>query len=331
MTTSALSPSKARGGVLDVSIVILARNEAHNLARSLPLVADQKFEGTYELIGIDTDSDDATPELLHKHGARIFKVSHSDFHHVRTRLFGIAQARAPFVVFLVADAFPINEFWLQALVQPLLDDPLVAATYSRQLPAPGCVPWEARDILAGGSVVREVKQVDWSNPFAIENYHKHFWKYIAFSDVSSCYRKELLKDIPIPEGLSEVEDQYWCKCLLEKGYKIILEPTSIVVHSHNDSMRRLYKRQKMYGRCFAIFSDAQPERLSRLVCHALEASVNDLFFDIARRDGGVLARLKWAIQIPLVRFVKRLGYRQGIVEGIAKKRPLLGDQPPKQV
>ena len=310
-----MSPDQA-----DVSIVILARNEAHNLARSLPLLAKQKLQGTVELIGIDTESEDATLSLFDTYGARTFTVSQKDFHHVHTRLFAINQARAPLVVFLVADALPLNEYWLQNLVQPLIEDPVVGAAYSRQLPAPGCVPWEAHDIFRGGSVVREVKHVDWSQPIAVENYRNHIWKFIAFSDVSSCYRKELVRTLPIPEGLAELEDQYWCKCLLEKGYRIVLEPTSLVVHSHNDSIRRLYRRQLTYGRCFAAFVDVQPESMLRLLFHTMEDSVSDLFFLLANREGTALSKLLRAVQIPIMRFLKRLGFRQGFCQGATVKR-----------
>jgi hypothetical protein len=38
----------------------------------------------------------------------------------------------------------LDEDWLQPLVAPF-DDPKVAATFSRQLPRPGCFPLAARD------------------------------------------------------------------------------------------------------------------------------------------------------------------------------------------
>jgi len=305
---------------VNISILILARNEAYNLSRSLPLVANQKLQAKFEIIGIDTESEDDTLGLFQKYGARTFTVKRKDFHHVHTRLFAIDQARAPLVVFLVADALPLNEYWLQNLVQPLIEDPAVGAVYSRQLPAPGCVPWEAHDIYRGGSVVREVKYVDWSQPIAIENYREHLWKFIAFSDVSSCYRKEFLRNLPIPQGLSEVEDQYWCKCLLEKGYRIVLEPTSLVVHSHNDSLSRLYRRHVTYGQCFASFIDVQPESLRGFLFRCLQDSVNDLFYLIGSRDERVLIRPVRAVQIPIMRFVKRLGFRKGVRRAVTARR-----------
>jgi rhamnosyltransferase len=300
---------------VDISIVILARNEARNLSRLLPLLKEQKTSAKFEIIGIDTESEDGTADLFRRHRARVFSVPQKEFHHFHTRLMGVSQAYGPLVVFLVADAIPANQHWLQALVQPLLEDPLVAATYSRQLPAPRCVPWEARDIYRGGSVVREVKQVDWSQPISVENYAKHQWKFIAFSDVSSCYRKELLQSLPVPDGVSEMEDQYWCKCLLERGCRIVLDPTSIVVHSHNDSIKRLYHRQLIYGRCFSAFTDSRPEPWHSLVFRSLEDSAGDLFYIAATPDGSFFRKWWWMMQTPIMRFVKRYGFREGIRQG----------------
>ena len=294
-----------------VSVIIPARNEARNLERMLPALRRQKCSFSYEIIGIDTASTDGTAALFRESGARVVSVAQPDFHHVRTRLLAARQARGDLVVMMVADAIPYNDCWLQALVAPLLEDPEVAAAYSRQLPAEGCVPWEARDIFAGGNTVREVKYVDWSSAAAVENYQQNRWKFIAFSDVSACYRKKLILDIAMPEELSEIEDQYWCKHLIEQGYKVVFEPTSLVVHSHNDSLRRLYRRNFIYGNCFAIFVDAAPDSLAKVVRRAVQDVLIDMFFIYGSADP-LPRKLKWALQAPLVRFIKRQGYRNGV-------------------
>jgi rhamnosyltransferase len=172
------------------------------------------------------------------------------------------------------------------------------------------VPWEARDIYGGCSVVREVKQVDWSQAPEVENYRKHQWKFISFSDVSACYRRTLLEAMPALDGLPEVEDQYWCKCLLEGGFRIVLEPTSLVIHSHNHSIRELYERQVRFGRCFATFMDVQPESAGHLILSALEETANDLFF-IVRYNASWRRKCTWILQAPGMRLVRRYGLRQG--------------------
>jgi rhamnosyltransferase len=304
--TSVDSPDE----LVQVSVAVFTRNQAELLSRSLPLIINQKTSFKFEVIGFDTESNDGTSHVFRRHGARVVSVRKNEFHHVRTRLKSLREARGPFVVFVVGDALPADDHWLEALVRPLIEDPLVAAAYSRQLPAPGCVPWEARDIYLGCSAVREVKQVNWSQPADVENYRAHQWKFISFSDVSACYRRELLESLPVLDALPQVEDQYWCKCLLEGGYRVVLEPTSLVIHSHNHSLRELYRRQVMFGRCFATFMDVQPEPIYHLIFRAVHDSVDDCFFTLSSRTNW-LRTCKWFLQIPVMRLVKRYGLRQG--------------------
>jgi len=312
-------PSPRLDTPTDVSIIILARNEASNLERSLPILSRQKTGVRAEIIAIDTESEDRTAELFRQYGARTTVISKEQFHHARTRMQGVEMAKGRFVVFLVADGIPADENWLDGLLRPLLEDERVAAVYSRQLPNAGCVPWEARDIYRGGNVVREVKFVEWDNSSSVDNFRKNTWKLMAFSHVSACYRKSVFQTLTVPENLLEVEDQYWCKRLLEAGYRIVFEPTSLVIHSHNDTLRRLYRRQYIYGFCFAQFTDAKPEPLYKIVFRCLEDTFGDWFFIVAT-PGGLWKKCVWTLKTPVVRLIKPLGFRNGLRAARGKQK-----------
>ena len=275
------------------------------------MIHSQKTGLSFEVIGMDTESEDGTPEIFRRFGAKVIQVKQADFHHVRTRMLGVKESCGAHVIFLVGDAIPYTPYWLENLVRPLLQDASVAAAYSGQLPRPGCYPWEARDIYGGGSPVRRVKSVDFGDPYQAENYRNHIWDFVMFSDVSSCYRRELLERIPFNESLPEVEDQEWCKRAIEHGYAVIFEPTSVVVHSHNDSWRRLYRRNFIYGQAFASFLELGPEPLKKVIFRAAHDTVADLFY-IAAEPVGLAKRLRWIAEAPVARFIKRWAFNRGV-------------------
>ena len=302
----------------DVSIVILARNEEANLRSSLPMIKAQHTALSFEVIGLDTESEDRTADLFSMYGARVITIPRADFHHVKARMRGLKESSGTYVVFLVGDAIPVTVHWLDNLVRPLLQDPKVAASYSRQLPRDGCVPWEARDIYGGGSPVRKIKAVDFSDPYQVMNYRRHIWEFITFSDVSSCYRRELLERYPFNPALPEVEDQEWCKRAIDLGYAVVFEPTSAVVHSHNDSLKRLYGRTFIYGQAFALFLDEPPDSLLRVFYRAIHDAVMDWFYIVPLKDP-LARKLLWICEAPVVRFIKRWAFSRGMREKSPEK------------
>jgi rhamnosyltransferase len=302
----------------DVSIVILARNEEANLRSSLPMIKAQHTALSFEVIGLDTESEDRTADLFSLYGARVITIPRAEFHHVKARMRGLKESSGTYVVFLVGDAIPLTVHWLENLVRPLLQDPKVAASYSRQLPRDGCVPWEARDIYAGGSPVRKIKAVDFSDPYQVMNYRRHIWEFITFSDVSSCYRRELLERYPFNPALPEVEDQEWCKRAIDLGYAVVFEPASAVVHSHNDSLKRLYGRTFIYGQAFALFLDEPPDSLARIFYRAIHDAVMDWFY-IVPLKAPLARKLLWICEAPVVRLIKRWAFSRGMREKSPEK------------
>jgi rhamnosyltransferase len=294
----------------DVSIIIVARNEEAHLKYSLPIISGQNTYLSFEIIGIDTESEDGTPKIFNQYSTKTISIKKADFHHVKTRNYSVAEAKGRYIVFLTGDAVPQGGHWLENLVRPLNEDARVAASYSRQLPNPKAYPWEARDIYAGGGLIRKVKEVNLLDPQQAEDYKKNIWKYIAFSNVSACYRKELLLKYPFNENLSELEDQEWSKRLIELGFKIIFEPASAVIHSHNDTLKRLYKRQFIYGKCFKVFVNKSLNGALILLSQICYDIILDYYFILSMEER-FLKKIILFAKTPIFRFVKRYAFYQG--------------------
>jgi rhamnosyltransferase len=294
----------------DVSIIIPTYNGARDIREVLTRIYDQKVDAAFEVIVIDSQSTDGTPDLVREFPARLVPIRKADFSHPGTRNVGWRQARGDLVVFMTQDAIPYDRRWLERLLAAVLDDARVAGAYSRQLPRPGCNASEARDIYTGAGPLRQVKVVDLGDARQREHYQAHLYEFIRFSNVSACYRKAVLEQFPFDERLPMVEDMEWCKRVLEAGYTVIYEPASVVLHSHDHALRQVYRRHRDYGLAFREFTPLRSTIPSVLFGVARE-TVLDLFF-ILTIEADLPRKLAWALRSPLYRAGMRWGLHRGL-------------------
>jgi rhamnosyltransferase len=293
-----------------VSIVLLTHNAGPDLDRVLDGVFSQDGVPPFEVIVIDTESTDGTLECLAKRPVRLERTVKHEFSHPGTRNRGVRLAQGALVVFLVQDAIPLHRRWLANLIAPLAEDPQVAAAYSRQVPRHGCNPVERRDIQIGAPPVRRVKRIAHDEPLFREDYQNQFLEFIMFSHVSSCARRALLIEYPLDERLPMVEDQEWCKRILEAGWTVVYEPTSVVAHSHDHTLRQVYGRHRQYGQAFARFQPV-PTTLTCSVVAAVYESLGDYLF-LWQLPGPLASKLRWIPDIPARRLAMKLGFHRGL-------------------
>lgn len=298
-----------------VSIVLLTHNAGPDLDRVLDVVLAQEDAPPFEVIAIDTESTDGTRERLERRPVRLERITKAQFSHPGTRNHGVRLAGGSIVVFLVQDAIPFHRRWLANLVAPLSESPRVAAAYSRQIPRDRCSPGERRDIHVGAPPVRRVKQITDSEGFFLEEYRRHVLEFVLFSNVASCARRDLLLRYPFDERLPMVEDQEWCKRILEAGFSVIYEPTSVVVHSHDHPLAEVYRRHFQYGLAFARFNPMRTTLAGALLAAGYE-SVGDYVY-LAQSSEPVAAKLRWAPGIPLRRLAMKVGFHRGLRAGAA--------------
>ena len=294
----------------ELTIVILTFNGRRDIREVLTGIYEQKTSAAFEVIVIDSESTDGTPGLVREFPARLIEIKKAEFSHPGTRNFGSRQAKGEFVIFMTQDAIPYNHFWLENLVKPLQHDPRVAGAYSRQLPRPGCNPCEMRDIFTGAGPIRQVKVVDPTDEHQKQNYEAHLYDFIRFSNVSACYRKAVLRQFPFNERLLMMEDMEWCKQVVEAGYAVIYEPTSVALHSHDHSLRHVYRRHREYGLSFREFTPLR-STIPSLLFGIVRETVLDQFF-ILTLPMSPLRKMRWALRSPLYRASMKYGLHQGL-------------------
>jgi glycosyltransferase involved in cell wall biosynthesis len=210
----------------------------------LASVLAQEVDFDFEVLILDSESRDGTPEAAAAAGARVLTIPRSQFDHGRARNQGVDEARGEYVVLLTQDATPADRTWLGHLVRALEREPGAIGAYCRQIPRPDCDPF-IRDRLQRWAATRRERVVQ-AIPDA-----QAFWSLaplerlerIAFDNVASCVRKSMMNDWPF-ESRRFGEDVAWSLRVLLGGRTIVYEPEAAVIHSHHEGcwsgFRRVY-------------------------------------------------------------------------------------------
>lgn len=108
-----------------VSVVVPARNEAEYLSATLESLRAQTTDRSYELIVVDGDSEDRTPEIAREFDARLVSGPGSAIGHGRH--LGACAARGEWLAFVDADTLVVPEY-LDAMLEYVDEEGLSAAS-----------------------------------------------------------------------------------------------------------------------------------------------------------------------------------------------------------
>ncbi|MEF3694736.1 MAG: glycosyltransferase family A protein [Candidatus Cloacimonadota bacterium] len=272
-----------------ISIILRAKDEMPWLKYTLRLLKLQERQD-YELICVDSGSQDGSWELLQDSDARIcYQIKPEDYIPGKVLNQAIAQSSGEIIVFNNADCVPRDRFWLSELVRPLETDLSLAGSYACQTARPDAHP---------------LVQKDYERAFGdgrIAATWKHF-----FSLASSAVRRELITQYPFNEDIRYSEDIEWSWRLKGLGHSFAYAPDARVWHSHNYNLKQIRKRYLGEGKAEAfIYRDYYAEHpLEKSFCRSvlLSAGMESL------RDAAYLlskGRVDWLPKAPLYRFAQR--------------------------
>ncbi|MEO1369042.1 MAG: glycosyltransferase family A protein, partial [Acidobacteriota bacterium] len=126
-----------------VPVIVRTWNDVAFIERTLEGVRRQTVPA--HLVVFDNDSDDGTSEVARRLADDVVRVPRGTYVPGRVLNEAMVRTRGPIAVFLNADCTPEHDTWLAALLRAV-EPAEVAASFSRQLPRPGCRPLEALDI-----------------------------------------------------------------------------------------------------------------------------------------------------------------------------------------
>jgi len=278
-----------------VSVVMRSFNEAWAIGDTLQQLFAQDFEGEIELIVMDSGSTDGSLEIIRNTGrAKLIEIPLGTYVPGVVLNRGAAEATHDWIVYLNADATPVGADWLTELLKTCLTGPSFGAAFSRQIPRPDC---------------QAVFAHDYDRCFGPRRESQH-WEHF-FSMVSSATHRSVLEKHPFREDLQYAEDDEWTRRLAAAGLTIPYASGSVVMHSHNYTLRQSYKRSFGDSKALAATSPLLPAAFSypRVLLGWLKDSLKDAVWCLRhQRPAGVPAAAA-------VRLAQRLGRRDGYLAG----------------
>lgn len=307
-----------------VTLLIPTWNAGPDFPEIFERMRNQQLDLSFEILLIDSGSTDGTAEFLRRQPVRLIEIPNSQFSHGLTRNLGIREARGEIVVLATQDACPADGQWMQRLVD-CFADPRVAGAYSRQIPRLDANPF-IRDRLKGWMATAEVPRVQSVANRAEFDALPPLEKLgrVAFDNVSSSVRRQIALEIPFRDRRFG-EDLDWAHRVLLAGYRILYEPSSRVIHSHNHSMwyelKRVYLDHQNLHRLFGV--QTIPRWRDLLWCTV--GGVRHLVRVVAEDPSlGPGSRLRWWIRTIPYSFTQSLAQFLGArsVAGLANDRKL---------
>lgn len=290
----------------------------------LEKILTQKTDFRFETLIIDSGSKDGTLEFVRsKPGVRLIEIPNTEFNHGLTRNRAVKEAQGEIVILLTHDAVPLDENWLQTLVDNF-DDSTVAGVYCHQLPREDCNPFQ-RDRLRGwtrGEGTPKRKQlIDRALWESMHPYDRYLL--IAFDDVASSVRKSVMEAIPF-EKRQFGEDVAWGRAAILAGHVLVMDPRSVVVHSHNKPIFYEFKRVYLDHQNLSDLVGLQTVPTFWLVLKFSVKATFHLSKVVLKDDRSLGYRLLWLLKTPYYAFTQNLAQYLGARSTLRGRRGLMG-------
>ena len=207
-----------------------AEEYIENLDNSLKF---QKNVEIKEITYILTKGTDNSEKILDKIKAKYTTIEAKDFSHSLTRENAAMKSNADILVFITQDIEIKNDDWLEKLVQPIINNE-AEACYSRQLTKYNNIE----------KYTREKNYPEESFIVSKADIEKMGLRTFFFSDASAAIKTEVFQKLNgyDQKKLELSEDMYIAYKIIMNGYRIKYCADSIVYHSHDFTLKQLYKR-----------------------------------------------------------------------------------------
>ena len=201
----------------NVGVIIRTKNESRWIRFCLLSLLEQENVDKLSVVLVDCNSSDFTIEKAKVVYPNIkiirYKGEYFPGHSINLGVKHLKNVN--YLVILSAHCIPIGKKWLHNLIKPLEEDNKIAGSYCRQIPTPASSSENRRDLLNTFSIESRIQKVD-----------------TFFHNAASIIRFNCWKEYPFDHTLKHIEDRYWAKEIIKKGWKIFYNGDCSVIHEH---------------------------------------------------------------------------------------------------
>ena len=195
------------------SIIIRTKNEERWISSCLSAVYDQTYTNI-EVIIVDNNSTDKTLDNIKSFPVnKILNIS--EYLPGKSLNIGIKQATGKYIVCLSGHCIPVNNQWLESLVNTIEESDNYAGVYGRQEPMSFSSDADKRDLLLTFGLDKRIQIKD-----------------SFFHNANSIIQKKFLDEAPFDDSITNIEDRIWAQEMILKGRNIVYEPKASVYHYH---------------------------------------------------------------------------------------------------
>jgi rhamnosyltransferase len=270
------------------SIIIRAFNEEKHIRKLIKGIKNQQCDSEIEIILVDSGSTDKTVEYAREEGVVIVNIKPEEFSFGYALNIGCEKASGDFLIFASAHVFPIYDDWLEKLIIPF-ENENVALVYGRQVGDRNSKFSERRLMHKWFPTVSNYNQL---HPFC--------------NNANTAIRKSLWLENKYDESLTGLEDLAWADKILSKGYHLVYEADSVIVHVHEETPKKIFNR---YFREAIAYKKIKPYArftLLDMITLSISNIISDYFFAIKE-----LVIFKNIIDIPVFRILQFYGTWKG--------------------
>lgn len=225
---------------MKTSIIIPTLNAEKEIASLVNMLKIQTVKPD-EIIIVDSESDDNTPEIVaYIEGVTLIQIKRRDFNHALTRDKALRMSKGDYVVFMTQDAMPAGKNLIESLTAPFSLDEKIAVSTARQIPRPDAWPFE--------KLVRSFNYPPESRIRSAADIPELGIKTFSASDCCCAYRRDIFLELGgFSFPVKTDEDLLFAAKVINSGYKISYTAGAEVLHSHNLTLAQQYRRNFIIG------------------------------------------------------------------------------------